>query len=129
MAIELVVFDIAGTTVDDGDAVNRCFRATLAAAGLDVSHAAANEVMGLPKPLAIRTLIERSAGQEALLARVDAIHSEFVLRMIRFYAEDPAVVDGPPPQRRRTAGFPHTIAGKARSPHPDSPRKVQWNES
>jgi phosphonatase-like hydrolase len=95
MAIELVVFDIAGTTVDDGDAVNRCFRAALARAGLAVSHGAANDVMGLPKPLAIRSLIERSAGHEALLAQVDAIHSDFVERMLRFYAEDPAVIEVP----------------------------------
>lgn len=93
MAIELVVFDIAGTTVDDGDAVNRCFRAALTAAGLTVSHAAANEVMGLPKPLAIRTLVERAGGREAMLAQVDAIHSDFVARMSRFYDEDPAVVE------------------------------------
>lgn len=95
MAIELVVFDIAGTTVDDGDAVNRCFRAALAGAGLTVSHAAANEVMGLPKPVAIRTLVERASGHGALLAQVDAIHSDFVARMLRFYAEDPAVVEVP----------------------------------
>ena len=30
MAIELVVFDMAGTTVDDRGAVNRCFREALA---------------------------------------------------------------------------------------------------
>ena len=95
MAIELVVFDIAGTTVDDGDAVNRCFRAALAGAGLEVSHAAANDVMGLPKPLAIRTLVERSAAQGALLPQVDAIHADFVARMLHFYAEDPAVVEVP----------------------------------
>jgi phosphonatase-like hydrolase len=95
MVIELVVFDIAGTTVDDGDAVNHCFRAALARAGLAVSHSAANSVMGLPKPLAIRTLIECSGGSESLLAEVDAIHTDFVSRMIRFYAEDPAVVEVP----------------------------------
>jgi phosphonatase-like hydrolase len=95
MAIELVVFDIAGTTVDDGDAVNRCLRAALTGAGLAVSHSAANAVMGLPKPVAIRTLIERSAEHQALLTKVEAIHSDFVARMLRFYAEDPAVVEVP----------------------------------
>ncbi len=54
MAIELVVFDLAGTTVDDGDAVNRCLRATLAAAGFEASSEEVNNVMGLPKPEAIR---------------------------------------------------------------------------
>ena len=48
--IELVVFDMAGTTVNDEDAVNRCVRDALGAAGLAVSPADVNRVMGLPKP-------------------------------------------------------------------------------
>ena len=34
-AIELVVFDMAGTTVHDEDSVNRCVRDALGAAGAD----------------------------------------------------------------------------------------------
>ncbi len=58
--IELVVFDMAGTTVCDDDSVNRCLREALAAAGLAVAPAAVNAVMGLPKPQAISILIEQS---------------------------------------------------------------------
>ena len=61
MNIELVVFDMAGTTVNDDDSVNRCLRASLAAAGLSVTAAQVNAVMGLPKPSAIAILIEQSA--------------------------------------------------------------------
>ncbi len=50
MEIELVVFDMAGTTVNDDDSVNRCLRSSLAAAGLSVTAAQVNAVMGLPKP-------------------------------------------------------------------------------
>src|SRR5262249_45339894 len=54
-----------------------------------------NSVMGLPKPLAIRTLVEQSQQAGSLLPQVDAIHADFVERMDRFYAEDPAVCEVP----------------------------------
>lgn len=91
MKIELVVFDLAGTTVHDEDSVNRSLRAALAAAGLAVSAAAVNAVMGQPKPEALRLLIERSPLHEPLRKRVGDIHADFVARMLRFYQEDPSV--------------------------------------
>jgi phosphonatase-like hydrolase len=91
MSIELVVFDMAGTTVHDGDAVNRCFRAALADAGLAVDAAAVNAVMGLPKPEAIRRLVAASP----LAHRVQAIHADFVARMRHHYATDPEVREVP----------------------------------
>ena len=95
MAIELAVFDMAGTTVDDQGAVNRCFRATLAGHGLAVRADAVDAVMGLPKPEALRILVGRSALADALLGRVDAMHAEFVARMVEFYAHDPSVREAP----------------------------------
>lgn len=92
--IELVVFDLAGTTVYDGDAVNTCFRAALSAAGLTLAPEAVNEVMGLPKREAVRLLVER-AGEEATPERVEAIHADFVARMIRHYRTDPSVSEIP----------------------------------
>lgn len=76
--IELVVFDMAGTTVNDEDAVNRCVREALAAAGLAVSAADVNRVMGLPKPVAISKLIEENGRGAELGPRLDAIHRDFV---------------------------------------------------
>jgi phosphonatase-like hydrolase len=102
MKIELVVFDMAGTTVHDEDTVNRCFREALEGAGLVVSPEAVNEVMGRPKPEALRLLIERSALRDTLADRVDAIHSDFVARMFRFYQTDPSV--------REIAGTSETFA-------------------
>jgi phosphonatase-like hydrolase len=102
MKIDLVVFDLAGTTVHDEDSVNRCLRAALAEAGLAVSAAAVNEVMGQPKPEALRLLIERSPLHDALSTQVDTIHADFVARMHRFYQEDPSV--------REIAGTSQTFA-------------------
>jgi phosphonatase-like hydrolase len=92
--IELVVFDLAGTTVDDGDAVNSSFRATLAAWGIDADPAKVNKVMGLPKPEAIRRLLEEFGGPRGVVpsaVTIDAIHEDFTRRMRHYYASDPAV--------------------------------------
>jgi phosphonatase-like hydrolase len=96
--IELVVFDMAGTTVDDGDAVNASFRATLAAWGIEADPAVVNTVMGLPKPEAIRILLERvgqAHGVTPSAANINAIHEEFTSRMRHYYASDPAVREVP----------------------------------
>lgn len=96
--IELVVFDLAGTTVYDGDAVNASFRATLAARGIEAEPALVNSVMGLPKPEAIRILLEecgRARGWTPSAENIDAIHADFTRRMRGYYASDPAVREIP----------------------------------
>jgi phosphonatase-like hydrolase len=89
--IELVVFDMAGTTVNDEDAVSRCVREALGVAGLAVSAADVNRVMGLPKPVAISMLIEENGRSADLGPRLEAIHGDFVARSIAFYRTDPSV--------------------------------------
>jgi phosphonatase-like hydrolase len=95
MAIKLVVFDMAGTTVYDGDAVNNCLRATLQDAGLTVDRDAVNAVMGIAKPEAIRQLIEGNPGSEFLKNRIHEIHADFVERSKRYYKSDPEVREMP----------------------------------
>lgn len=90
MAIELVVFDMAGTTIHDDDGVNRAVRAALEAVDVNVTRDAVNEVMGIPKPAAIKHLLETSRRPD-LLPQLDAIHADFVRRMIAFYETDPSV--------------------------------------
>jgi phosphonatase-like hydrolase len=97
MALQLVVFDIAGTTVsDEGGAVNRCLRESLADYGLVVTPQDVDAVMGLAKPEALRILISRHTQADSTLDRVDTIHREFVGRMVAHYASHPSVgeVDG-----------------------------------
>ena len=91
MAIELAVFDMAGTTVDDQGVVNRCFRETLADHGLAAEPESVDSVMGLPKPEAFRILVGRSPLADLVVGRLDALHSQFVRRMIAFYTNDPSV--------------------------------------
>ena len=97
MAIELVVFDLAGTTVKDNQDVHRVLWQALSRHGVEITMEDANSVMGLPKPVAIRLLLEkRYNGSKPLTSEwVNEIHHEFVRGMIRFYKADPSVGEKP----------------------------------
>jgi phosphonatase-like hydrolase len=93
MKISLVVLDMAGTTVSDDDAVNTCLRQALKAGRFDVSRDEVNAVMGMPKPVAIRTLVEgkRTDGTPAPQPLIDTLYDDFGARMLRHYRMDPGV--------------------------------------
>ncbi len=96
MAIRLVVFDVSGTTVADGGGlVRRALREALETVGVALREGSLERVMGLAKPVAIRTLLE-GHGRDDLLSQLDAIHAAFVSRVIRHYRDDASVraVDG-----------------------------------
>ncbi len=91
-SVQLVVFDMAGTTVYDGDAVNVCLRGALDVAGTPVTRDEVNGVMGIAKPVAIRTLLEiKREGVAVPETDVARIHEDFLARMLAYYHEDPAV--------------------------------------
>ncbi len=92
---QLVVLDLAGTTVNDEDSVNRCLRDAMAAGGSKVTPAEVNAVMGLPKPKAIALLLERQGRLDGFGHQVEVIHRDFVDRSIAFYREDPTVREIP----------------------------------
>ncbi len=97
MPVQLVVFDIAGTTLFDKDFVNIAFRNAMSAHGYEVSHREVNDVMGLKKPQAIRMMLEkRMPAAEVSEELVHAIHDTFIQNMIDFYKNDPDVreIDG-----------------------------------
>jgi phosphonatase-like hydrolase len=92
MKIDLVVLDMAGTTVRDNDAVNECLRKALAADSVPVTRDEINEVMGIAKPIAIRKVLERHRNGEPVSdERVDAVHHAFVECMLRHYQAGPGV--------------------------------------
>ena len=92
MKPELIIFDMAGTTVYDADgAVARCLCDTLEAAGYPVSMPAAIALMGIPKPVAIRQLLTEqnvTAGD----SQIATLHQDFVSRMLEYYRHSPEVV-------------------------------------
>lgn len=88
--VALVIFDMAGTTVHDDGYVAECFIAALATAGIPVSPEEVRPVMGIPKPLAIQTLLEQKTGRSSP-QQIDQLHQLFLSRMIALYQTDPRV--------------------------------------
>lgn len=92
MAIKLVVFDMAGTTVEDKDNVHEALINGFKKHNYSIDREDANSVMGIPKPVAIRTLLELKFGQKEKTGElVSRIHAAFVDEMIAFYKSDPSV--------------------------------------
>jgi len=92
MSIELVIFDMAGTTVRDDDAVNICLRDALAPQ-IIVTRDEVNAVMGLPKPTAIRLLLEGKlkGRREATETLVNDLHAGFLELMLHHYQTAPDI--------------------------------------
>lgn len=83
---QLVVFDVAGTTVDDGDIVIDAMADALAANDGEVDRDAIRALMGVPKPVAIRTLLEQQGRRgEPAQRLVDDVYRDFLDRMIDRY--------------------------------------------
>lgn len=95
MKIELVVFDLAGTTVNDNKDVHRVLKKALANFDVNISIEDANEVMGIPKPIAIEKLIrKRYQGSVDIISDwIKEIHELFVEEMISFYKTDLSVTE------------------------------------
>jgi phosphonatase-like hydrolase len=89
----LIVFDVAGTTVLDGDVVIEAMAAALSAHGVSVSRDAIRGVMGIPKPLAIAQLLLREPSTPNGAEEVAAvrIHDDFLQRLRKAYVCGPGV--------------------------------------
>lgn len=90
MSMQLVVCDLAGTTVKDNKDVHRVLQMVLREYDVHVTINDANEVMGLPKPLAIRLLLEKRKERTIKVTSelIGSIHRLFVTEMINFYSND-----------------------------------------
>lgn len=77
-ALELVIFDMGGTTVEDRGQVPSAFAAALAAQGVGASDADIHAVRGASKREAIRALLAREHGTAAASeARVETAYAAF----------------------------------------------------
>lgn len=89
MAVQLVVFDIAGTTVRDKGSVADAFMEAAAQYGISVPHEEVNKVMGFRKKEAIRILLNKFyLEQEDIDGLIEKIHDAFTHNMISFYKQD-----------------------------------------
>ncbi|SDP02393.1 phosphonatase-like hydrolase [Mucilaginibacter sp. OK268] len=93
MAIKLVVFDIAGTTVKDDQEVSKAFQAALKKYNYNIELNRIDPLMGYEKTLAIKQillLIENDT-DKITPELISDIHKEFVQQMIRFYQYEPGI--------------------------------------
>lgn len=93
MAMKLIVFDMAGTTVEDKDNVALALQAALQAFHVLAPLPDINLVMGYPKPEAIRELLAQHAepGATADTTLVDRIHERFVYNILSFYRQSESI--------------------------------------
>lgn len=91
MQAELVVFDVAGTTVVDENNVAATLQAALAVVGCAVSERACELVMGLSKPVALEALAAPLVPRDELPALVTRAHQVFVDLMVEHYLRSPRV--------------------------------------
>jgi phosphonatase-like hydrolase len=94
--IQLIVFDIAGTTVRDTGNVAKAFIAAFREFDKEVPASSVNQVMGFRKKDAIRMLLA-DASKEAL---IEQIHEVFIRNMLASYNNDPELM--PLPQAEET---------------------------
>lgn len=91
MDIQLIVCDLAGTTVEDNQEVHKALQHAMQKFNVRITLEQANEVMGIPKPVAIRQLLEENKVRTIDDTLIHHIHNAFVTEMVTFYQSDPSV--------------------------------------
>ncbi len=91
--IQLVVFDMAGTTVQDKKVVENCFYDAAVQTGLDVTRARINEMHGIPKRLVIETFWQEMIGSAHpdLETKVETTFKKFRELLEHHYQTEPVI--------------------------------------
>ncbi|WP_447640382.1 MULTISPECIES: HAD-IA family hydrolase [Chitinophagaceae] len=88
MAVKMVVFDIAGTTMRDTGAIAIAFQKAMAAFDVHIPIEEINPLMGYKKPQAIKIMLETKQESRTKVISddlVDKIHNCFLEEMIQYY--------------------------------------------
>lgn len=91
--VELVVMDMAGTTVHDGGEVPAAFRSALAAHGIDLSDEELAEVRGASKREVVARLLARHR-PDAAVGLADTVYARFREALAERYRADARAVEG-----------------------------------
>ena len=76
--IKLIVFDLAGTVIEDAGQVPAAFTAALRSHGVEITNDSLREMRGASKREVIRRFVERQPGSnEGVLARTEEIYNSF----------------------------------------------------
>ncbi len=84
--IELFVFDMAGTTVDETFAVHDALIAAFASVGKNITRNQANLSVGVPKPLGIESILI-AFFEPASSDEVYKLHNKFLENINKYYLE------------------------------------------
>lgn len=90
MAVKLVVFDIAGTTVTDDGYVAHAFKNAFTKSGYPITLEDTHPYMGVKKIIAVKMMLEK-LGLKFSEANAEKIHSDFVNEMTEFYEYDASI--------------------------------------
>lgn len=136
MAVKLVVFDIAGTTVKDNNNVSEAFQLALFKYGVTIGLEKINPLMGYEKKTAISEILKSHFSldpAEITTSLIDLIYTEFVQLMIKHYQQDEGVSAYPDVEETFlelqnrgikvgiNTGFPYVIAETII-------KRLQWRE-
>lgn len=90
---KLAVFDMAGTTVEEGGSVYRILRESIEQAGFMVPNDQLSQIAGMSKYEAIQYLLPEETSENHSL--VNDIYSAFQQKLNRIYLNDPSVREKP----------------------------------
>jgi phosphonatase-like hydrolase len=85
--VELVIFDIAGTTIKDDQFVKKVLATTVRPYVANLDTHLLDHVMGWPKPKALKYLIEKSLHKVIDTSFVEDLNKAFVNQMISFFQD------------------------------------------
>ncbi len=93
--VQLVIFDLTGTVLWDGDGTGRCLKEALSAAQVSVTEEQVRTVAGFSKRSAIRRLLAEVTGTRPEDEWVTAVHNDFVERIITLFRTSPVIAEMP----------------------------------
>ena len=85
--IQLIVFDIAGTTVKDNGEIADAFQQAMHEHGYEIPQEKIYPLMGYKKPEAIRMMLEEYESDKPAITTsyINIIHSRFLQLMVQYY--------------------------------------------
>lgn len=99
--IQLVIFDIAGTTIIDKEAVHHAFIEALSQFGYEVSDEEVTKVKNIAKPLAIQMILAWQGVPNSIISGnyIYRIYNAFVRIVKEYYHTSPYVIASPNAER------------------------------
>lgn len=92
--IDLIVFDMAGTTVEDGGQVPAAFSAVLGRQGIAISAEEIHALRGMSKRAALAEILQKSRGRAPSQEEVGALFTNFQQELAARYEGTVAEVSG-----------------------------------